>query len=174
MTYFVIQTKTRGELKYLHLAQPTIEDLHLRLVWPRRSLRIKKRGKWQNVLVPIFPGYLFLEVDSVEPDLYWKLRRLSGFIRFLKSNQDIQPMPEKDARILASLLHFGEIVEKSIADFDENNRIRIIEGPLKGLEGRITKVDRRKGRAKIRLDLYDEFYLVDFGFQSIEKADTKG
>ena len=79
-------------------------------------------------------------------------------------------MPEPDARILANLLRFGEVVKKSVAAFDEGGRIRVIEGPLKGMEGRIAKVDKRKGRAKIKLALYENSYVVDFGFQSIEKA----
>ncbi len=165
--YFAIQVRTRREEKYLQLSAPLVQAADGRLLWPRRSLRIRKKGKWRDVKTPIFPGYLFLEVDSISPDLYWGLRRLAGFLRFLKDNQNIIPLPERDTQILRNLLQFGEVVAKSIATFDENNRIRILEGPLKGLEGNIVKVDRRKGRAKIRLDLYEESYQVDFGFQSI-------
>jgi hypothetical protein len=32
------------------------------------------------------------------------------------------------------------------------------------------KVDKRKGRAKVRLDLYEESYLVDFAFTMIQSA----
>jgi transcription termination/antitermination protein NusG len=41
----------------------------------------------------------------------------------------------------------------------------VINGPLKGLEGKIVKVDKRKGRAKVKLDLYDESFLVDLSFE---------
>jgi transcriptional antiterminator NusG len=80
-------------------------------------------------------------------------------------------LPQQDAYILNRLLRYGHVVGKSVAEFDENNRIRILEGPLKGLEGLIVKVDRRKGRAKVKLDLYDEAHLVDFGFTSLEMTD---
>jgi transcriptional antiterminator NusG len=172
--YYVIQVRSRGELKYLNLAEEITQDLKgTKIFWPRRSLRIKRHGSWKNVISPIFPGYVFLETDEVGSELYWALRRLPGFYRFLKSNRDICPMPEADARVLTRLLSMGEIVERSKADFDENNRIRILEGPLRGLEGQIIKVDRRKGRAKVRLDLYDESYTVDFGFQAIEKQSKR-
>ena len=87
----------------------------------------------------------------------------------MKSNQNILPLPESDARILRSLLVYGEVVGKSVVNFDENNRIRVLEGPLRGFEGQIVKVDRRKGRIKVKLDLYDESHTVDFGFTAIEK-----
>jgi len=170
IAYFTLQVRTRREDRYLQLADPMVQAADGRLFWPRRSLRIRRKGKWKDVKAPIFPGYLFLEVDAISPDLYWGLRRIPGFLRFLKDNQNIVPLPDRDAQILRNLLQFGEVVEKSTAMFDENNRIRILEGPLSGLEGRIVKVDRRKGRAKIRLDLYEEFYLVDFGFRSITKT----
>ncbi len=173
LTYYVIQIKTRGEDRYLSLAQQALEPLGIKLIWPRRSLRIRRRGRWRDILAPIFPGYLFLEVEDVNPELYWILKKTPGFFRFLKSNHNIQPLPEPDARILASLTSFGEIVNRSVATFDEGGRIRIIEGPLKGLEGLISKVDKRKGRLKVKLDLYDESYQVDFGFNAIEKADGK-
>jgi transcriptional antiterminator NusG len=40
---------------------------------------------------------------------------------------------------------------------------------MKGLEGQVVKVDRRKKRAKIKLELYDDSFLVDFGFEFLQK-----
>ena len=95
--YYVIQVKTRGEQKYLSLTESIAKGSDLHIVWPRRSLRIRRKGRWREVLSPIFPGYIFLETEAMNPDLYWELKRIPGFYRFLKSNQDIQPLPEADA-----------------------------------------------------------------------------
>ena len=168
--YFALQVITRREARFLRVAAQALETLPgVHLFWPRRSLKVRRAGLWKEVLQPVFPGYLFVEADSVAGDVYQKVRGLPGFLRFLPSNQDVQPVSERDARPLALLLRYGEVIRKSIAVFDDNNRIRILEGPLKGLEGLIVKVDRRKGRAKVKLDLYDESRLVDFGFTSLEK-----
>jgi transcriptional antiterminator NusG len=51
--------------------------------------------------------------------------------------------------------------------FNENSRIVVVEGPLVGLEGRIIKVDKRKGRAKISLDLYNDSFAIDLAFEVI-------
>lgn len=56
--------------------------------------------------------------------------------------------------------------------FDENERIVVDEGPLKGLEGSIIKVDRRKQRAKIQLDFHGSTYTLDLGFK-ISRGKTK-
>jgi hypothetical protein len=35
----------------------------------------------------------------------------------------------------------------------------------------IVRVDRRKGRAKVRLEMYDNSFEVDFGFEALEAAE---
>jgi transcriptional antiterminator NusG len=170
LPFFAVQVRTGGEAVYMSYTLPILEPLGMRVFWPRRSLRIRRRGKWHDVQAPIFSGYVFLQAPGIDADLYWKLKKAPGFYRFLRNNQDIQPLPQRDAHVLNRLLRYGHVVGKSVAEFDENNRIRILEGPLKGLEGLIVKVDRRKGRAKVKLDLYDEAHLVDFGFTSLEKT----
>jgi transcriptional antiterminator NusG len=124
----------------------------------------------QNALA-VFPGYIFLELDP-EDSIFshqWQFRRTEGFYRFLKSNQNIQPLGGRD---LETVLHFikkaGPLAGISRVYFDENSRIVVVDGPLAGLEGNILKVDKRKGRAKIKLDLYDDSFTIDLGFELLE------
>ncbi len=174
MNYYVVQVKTRGEEKYLSLAGRSTREWAVRLLWPRRNLTIRKQGRNIRSLAPIFPGYLFIEADSLDPELYWSLKRIPGFFRFLRSNDDIIPIEGDDKRLLLHFLSYGEIIDKSKVIFDDNNRIRVLEGPMKGLEGLIVKVDRRKKRAKIRLTMYSEAHLVDLGFEVIEPLGSEG
>jgi transcriptional antiterminator NusG len=168
MTLYVIQVKTGGEEKFLkHVSSHGGEA---EIVWPRRRLRIRRRGSWRDSLAPIFPGYLFLKTAHVEPELYWRLRRTPGFLRFLQDNHHIEPLSPHDLGIVLHFLSFGEIVDKSVVSFDANQRIRVISGPLKDMEGRIVKVDRRKGRAKVCLELYENSFMIDFGFESLGQA----
>jgi transcriptional antiterminator NusG len=165
--FYVIQVKTKTEKKFLDLSSQLIERLGLNIFWPRRNLRIRKKGKWQDTLTPIFPGYLFINIDKISTEIYWGFKKIPGFFRFLKNNHNITALSGPEAEIFRKIIRFGEIIEKSIVTFKEDNKIHVLEGPLKGLEGIIIKVDKRKGRAKVKLDLYNQSYLVDFGFQSI-------
>ena len=142
----------------------------LKLIFPRRALRIRRRGKSLQVQAPLFPGYIFLFGEDIEPTTYWNVKRVPGFFRFLKNNHDIQPLGGAERELLVHFLSYGEIVGKSTVVFDENSRIRVLEGALKDLEGRIVKVNKRKGRAKIRLDMYGDSFLVDLGIEILGKA----
>ena len=168
MRFYALQIWTGDEEKFLALAGKRLPAGECQLLWPRRSLRIRRGGKWHESLAPIFPSYLFLQSSSVPPDIYAVIRHTPGFIRFLPANDNVRPLESKDQALLSHFLSFGEIVTKSTAYFDLDKRIRITAGPLKDLEGRIVRVDRRKGRARVRLELYADSFEVDFGFEALD------
>ena len=168
MDFYVIQVRAGREQDYLHRARDVLSGPTIR--WPRRNLRIRRAGVWRDCVAPIFPGYLFLQAEGVGPDLYRLMKDLPGFVRFLKDNRHIEPLGPRDREIVLHFLSYGEIVDRSKVVFDANRRIRVISGPLKDLEGRIVKVDRRKGRARVALELYENAFLIDFGFDCLEDA----
>lgn len=170
MPFFALQVWTGSEAKFFALAGKLLEEGEGRLLWPRRSLRIRRAGIWRDSLAPIFPSYLFLQAPSVDPALYADFKRTPGFLRFLPSNDGAAPLEPKDTALLTHFLSFGEVVQKSSAYFDERQRIRVVSGPLKSLEGMIVRVDRRKGRARVRLEMYEDSFEVDFGFESLDAA----
>jgi transcriptional antiterminator NusG len=173
MKYYTIQVKTRSEEKYISLYKALHPNNPLEIYFPKRSIGIRRKGVMVQGTPPIFPGYIFIEIDN-DDDIrkyHWEFRRTDGFFRFLKSNRNICPLEDKDLEIA---LHFikkvGPIAGMSKVYFDENSRIVIAAGPLMGLEGKIIKVDKRKGRAKIKLDLYGDSFAIDLAFEVIESA----
>ena len=161
---------TGEEQRFISLAQRTIDQLpefqgRYQLWWPRRKLIIRRRGKRIPTLAPLFPGYLFLEAETLDSVLFHAVRRTTGFVRFLKNNDDIRPLSPDDLSLIRHFLSYGEIIGESRVTFNENNRIVVKDGPLAGLEGKIIKVDRRKRRAKVKLDMYENSFTVDFGFE---------
>lgn len=168
-----MQVKTRGEEKYISLFRALHPGCEARIYFPKRSLTIRRRGVMVQTTPAVFPGYIFLELDGEEAILryYWLFRKISGFYRFLKSNRNIQPLEGRD---LETALHFikktGPLAGISRVYFDENSRIVVVDGPLAGLEGNIVKVDKRKGRAKIKLDLYKDSFTIDLGFELLQPA----
>ena len=170
MQYYAIQVRTRSEEKYIRLYKARHPDSPAALYFPRRTLDIRRRGFMLPCTQAVFPGYVFVEIGNDEDirSHHWGFRRTDGFFRFLKSNQNIRPLENADLEVV---LHFikkvGPIAGVSKAYFDENARIVITDGPLMGLEGKIIKVDKRKGRAKIKLDIYNDSFAIDLAFELI-------
>jgi transcription termination/antitermination protein NusG len=172
MEYFVIQIKTGIEQQFLDITARYHSLYRLRFIWLRKNTGQKKKGITKDVLVSLFPGYIFVEAERIPVEDLSVLRTISGFIRFLRDNQHIDPLSPMDREIVRHFISFGEIVGKSKAYFDENSRIKIVSGPLEGLEGSIIKVDRRKKRAKVKLDLYEDSLYINLDFELIDR-DTK-
>jgi transcriptional antiterminator NusG len=172
MNVFALQIKTRDEEKYIKLfyaQNPDRKDV--RIYFPKRELVVRKQGKTITRIAPVFAGYIFVEIEKDDHIMkhYIALRTTNGFIRFLPSNKKIRELQSGDLELAVHFIRqLGQVAGVSKVYFDENEKIVVKEGPLLGLEGRIIKVDRRKSRAKIKLDLYGDSFAVDLSFEMIE------
>ncbi len=168
MNYYALQVKTSSEdlfIKRVQKSLSTEQAIETRLIFPRRNMQVRKAGITKSHIEPVFPGYIFLETEELDRPLYWVIRTTPGFYRFLPENKLPKPLVDGDLSTLKHFISFGDIAQRSKVVFDSEDRIKVIEGPLKGLEGRIVKVDKRKGRAKVKLDMYDESFLIDLSFE---------
>jgi transcription termination/antitermination protein NusG len=173
---YALQVKTKGEEKFIRHARAAHPEFAQGLSFPQRCLDIRKGGKTKPSKLAVFPGYVFLELGAEEnvKNCFWAFRKIEGFYRFLRSNRDIVPLKNRDLELVVHFIKkVGPLAEKSKVYFDEESKIVVLYGPLAGLEGRIVKVDRRKKRAKISLDLYDDSFFVDLAFEVIEKANER-
>ena len=137
----------------------------LRCFVPKRKLRERKQGKWHDVLRPLFPGYVLIngEIDIKD---YYILKEIPGLCKVLCTGKDLLPIPKWEIRPICRLVNQGEVI--GLSEIEEiGGQIRVIAGPLTGFEGSIVKIDRRKGRAKVRLDFLGEARLVDLAVDII-------
>ncbi|MBB6480761.1 antiterminator LoaP [Spirochaeta isovalerica] len=164
MHYFALHIKTGSEEKIRKAIEEELGD-DLKVFCPMRELMIRKKGKTTRQLKPMFGGYIFVESEEISAASLTKLKKIPDFFQVLPSNKDIKPVRQEDMEFLRSLFTGNQIAALSKAKFDENDLIQIISGPLKGKEGMIVKVDRRKGRAKIVINAFDREHFVDLGFE---------
>jgi transcriptional antiterminator NusG len=171
MQYYAVQVKTRGEDEYVRRLRSNPDCAGISFLVPKRTVMIRKKGETKKGIAAVFPGYVFLELaEPLEPDLRWLMRRTPDFYRFLPSNQECLPLTGRDLDLLTHFISFGERADTSRVFFDENEHIVVLEGPLKGLEGFIEKVDRRKRRAKVRLDMCRNSFLIDLAFNVVDRS----
>lgn len=174
MSIFAIQVRSGREDAYVELFSktrpeqsiPNIPSIHN----IKKKMQTRRKGKAISLMSCLFPGYLFFQTSEAAPSpaLIVSMRQTKYFMRFLPATENIQPLGEKDAQIIRKFISFGKEIGPSLVVFDENKRIRVIEGPIMGLEGRIVKVDRRKRIAKICLDINDSPLFFNLSFDVLE------
>ena len=175
MDYYVVQVSTGKEKNFIEDAEfkNKFDELSYSIVFPQRILKIRKAGKVTEKQLPVFAGYLFIGTDKISKELYQHLKRCKGFYRFLPNNQEPRFLEGRDLEILNQFISFGGLAKISQVVFDENDRIKVIEGPLSGLEGYIVRVNKRKGRATVFLDMWQTAFSIDLGFETLDKEEKK-
>ncbi len=174
MIYYAIQVRSSDEEGFIARSVKSLRDDPRRFFAPKRVLKEFKNGKTVRQTRTVFPGYVFLETEELDSEIRWKIRRVRGFLRFLNDTANPTPLNDRDRQLLLKFISFGKAADISKVVFDEQERIVVLDGPLKGLEGQIVKVDRRRGRAKVKLDMCETGFLVDFGFEAVAKAAKGG
>jgi transcriptional antiterminator NusG len=174
MQYYTIQVLTEQEDDFARRLLPTLGPD--RLILPKKLLPIRHRGTTRKEMRPLFPGYIFIQSEDIlsELDVFWTIRHTQGFVRFLRESHHPTPLSEQDLGLIRHFISFGECADISKVTFDARDRIVVLEGPLKGLEGQIIKVDHRKGRARVLLDLYNASFPIDLGFEVVERVASGG
>ena len=110
---------------------------------------------------PLFPGYIFMETQNLERSTIETLKQINGFYHFLFDNANPQKLQGNDLTYYTSFRSDGEVLGISRARFDENQRIKIVEGPLLGFEGKIIRVNRRCQRVTVEIDMFGYSKKVD-------------
>lgn len=171
MTYFVVRVTPRKEAAFLRHSAARLADQGVTVLFPRRRVDERRRGKTVAAEVALFPGYVFLRTeDGLEPEVYARVKGITEFRGFLRGDGVPSPVRGHDLDLLGHFLKFGEVAPLSRVVFDENQRIRVVSGPMEGLEGNIIQVDRRKRRAKIRLIFDRGTFTLTLGFELLQTA----
>lgn len=162
---------------------------------PKRLIPEKKAGSCHHVLKILFPSYVFIHTHMT-PAMYYELKKLPKYYRLVRSpsfmldrkynrTTEYQYITDQNENQICDYdMYFNEIDEEeirpilqlvnedNIVDFSslyvENSQVRVQSGPLLGLEGRIKKIDKRKGRAKVSINLLGEERFIDVGIKVLE------
>ena len=147
--YYVIQVKTGKEQQAIEdILKNKPDDASFDVFAPyRKSLR-KYKGVMREVVERCFPGYIFVETNDVQR-LFKQLYFTPGFQKILGREGDTDnfvPLDKDESRMIDILYsaNNNRITEISNIEVREGEMIRVLDGPLSGLETQIKKVDLHK------------------------------
>ena len=170
--YYCIWVKTGFENKFVEKIQ-TLFDSHKdehngKLHCIGKQMRLRS-GK--EFIDPLIPGYVFWETDSLSR--IQDIRNEDGFIDFLPNDNGVNPLSAKDTELVTSFLRYGSIIPIINVQFDVNDRIVIVEGPFKGMEGFISDVNRTNKRINFGVTLMNGKRILSLSYQVLQKNDEK-
>lgn len=162
MHWYAVYTQSRHEKKvYERLIKKNIETfLPLIERWSRRKDRRKK------IKIALFPGYLFVRT-RMDAYCYLEILKTDGVVRILGHNGQPEPIPHEQISAIQALIKNG-ITVTPCAYLKEGMKVRVVNGPLLGIEGILLKNRYKKHRLIISVDLLQESVSVEIDALDVE------
>lgn len=135
---------------------------------PVRMERRKIGDHVEDVEKPLFPGYIFLEARDPE-DLYLALKKFPRFSLMLKTGENYTPISPEEETFIRRLTDESGKAAVSLGVI-KDKKLRVIEGPLKGLEQYVVKIDRHKKKATLEMHLLGKTHVFRMGLEVVEKT----
>jgi transcriptional antiterminator NusG len=133
---------------------------------PKRFVPEKKDGKFKKVVKKLFPGYLLIRAE-LDDAMFQKMKTIPHLIKILGYGAKYPPIAEAEIAVILRLINNDGIIDYSKV-FIENSRIQVKEGPLKGLDGLIVKVNKHTRRVKIKLHFLGEARMIEVGIEMLQ------
>jgi transcription antitermination factor NusG len=150
--WFALRVKSRSEKIVAAIARHKGFEDFLPLYQTRRSWS----DRYKMVELPLFPGYVFCRAN---PEFRLPLLTIPGVLNFVGFGRF--PAPIEEAEIDAIKRAIGTGLQAEPYPFLEvGQRVRLAEGPLKGLEGFLVQV-RKQQRIVVSLALLKRSVAVE-------------
>ncbi len=177
--YYVIQVKTGKEQKAIDDIKknaPEGEKSFDVFAPFRKNLR-KYKGEYKEVIERCFPGYVFVETDNAQ-QLFFELYWIPGFTKLLGREADTYnfvPLDKDESRMIDILYssNNNRITEISDIEVKEGEMIRVLDGPLMGLETQIKKVNLHKRKVTVEFMLCGRLVSSDVAINIVTNVINK-
>ncbi len=185
--YYILKVTTGFEYTVAESLKKTIEvnevgQYLINPTVPEQTVTRVVRGKKKEVDTKCYPGYVFIEMDvsdNHEDPNYWKkmakiIFSISNIVSFVGVNRTEKPVPLKRNEVKAYLSNIGELDDvstKRVSDveFDEGEKIRVIDGAFNGFEGFVKEIDVEKEKISVEVDIFGRKTPVELSFMQVEK-----
>ena len=165
MWYVIWTTTGREEQCRVMIERKCDPETFERCVIPKNTIKKNVKGKWTTAEEKLFPSYLFVKSEGIEA-FAEELKKVTGFLRVLQNDEIFLPLSEEEVKLLHRFLETEEVLPESYG-VKEGDKVRILEGPLVGLEGLIKFIDRHKRIAFLEAEMFGRKVEMKMGLEVV-------
>jgi len=158
--WYAIYTKSRAEKR-------VYDDLIEKEIKAYIPLQ-KKLKQWSDrkkmIETPLFTCYVFVFINIIKERL--KVLQTDNVVKFVSFSGEIDPIPQKEIDMIKLIIDSNTQVEISGENFKPGDKVKVVAGSLKGLEGEIIK--GKHNRVLFRITSVNQNLLVKIPAQLLE------
>jgi transcription termination/antitermination protein NusG len=144
-----------------------MEDKIFDILIPTETKIKIKNGKRRTVREKIFPGYVL--VNMIVTDASWYVvRNTPNVTGFVGSGTTPTPVSETEIQSLRQRMGVEEPEYK--IDVTTGTAVKIIDGPFKNYEGKVSNIDEARGKVKVLVSMFGRETPVELDFLQIKKV----
>jgi transcription termination/antitermination protein NusG len=136
-SWYAVWTKSRQE----KTASAMLDSLGISHFLPLQSVVRQWSDRKQVVNVPLFPSYLFVQMNLLSASKLQVLKT-PGVVGFVGNMTGPLPIPDAQIESVRRLVESGEEYS-SHATLKKGDRVAVVQGPLRGVEGTLLQVGPR-------------------------------
>lgn len=160
-TYSGYESMVRDNLEKL-IENNNLHDKVLDIKIPEEQVVEEKKGKKKVVKRKMFPSYVFVKL-LYDNNLWYLLTNTRGVTGFVGPSGRAMPLTEDEVKRMQL-----EKVTVPI-NFDVNDTVRVLSGPLEGYVGTIDEIDYKTQKAKVNISMFGRQTPVELDFMQFEK-----
>ena len=161
-TYSGYENKVKTDLEKT-IKNRELEDFFFDIVVPMEEQIEIKDGKRKANLKKVFPGYVLIKMIVTEESWYI-VRNTRGVTGFVGSGTDPIPLTDEEIRSM------GFETANVNVDYDVDESVRILNGPLSGFIGTVQEINKNKGKVKVLVSMFGRETPVELEFSQVKKV----
>ena len=162
-TYSGYENKVAQNLEKL-VENRNMQDVIFDIKVPTETVTEIKEDKTHEYERKVFPGYVLIKM-IVTDDSWFVVRNIRGVTGFVGPSSN--PVPLNDDEVAA----LG--IEKRVIEvgYNDNDSVRIVDGPLEGFEGVVVELDPGKNYVKVKISMFGRETPVELELDQVEPLD---
>ncbi len=173
--WYVVSTYSGHEAKVKEKLEAKVESMGLqdsifRIIIPETTEVEIKDGVKKEKTKKMFPSYVLVEM-IMNDEVWYIVRNTPGVTGFIgSSGKGAKPtplLPQEIDKILANMGMSRVNIESEMAVGD---KVNIVDGPFKGMMGKIDNIDLENNRLNVLIDLFGQETPVEVEVYQVSKA----
>ncbi len=144
----------------------SMEDKIFDVIVPKEKKIKIKDGKRKVVEEKIYPGYVLVEM-MVTDDSWYVVRNTPNVTGFVGAGTT--PVPVSGAEIDTLKKRMGMEEPQYKIDFEVDEPVKIIDGPFKDFDGKVSEIDAERGKVKVLVNMFGRDTPVELDSLQIKK-----
>lgn len=143
-----------------------MQDKIFNIMVPKEKKIKIKNGKRQTIEEKIFPGYVLVEM-VVTDDSWYVVRNTPNVTGFIGSGTT--PTPIDPTEMLKLQKRTQDTSPTHTMDFNTDDAVKIVDGPFKNFEGKVSSIDEARGKLKVLVSMFGRETPIELDALQVKK-----